>query len=266
MTSPFLAAEVPLKELTGDELRARVAQAQMFLIYMKPTDRWSELAGERQLHLDHLRYLYKLEEEGRLFGAGPVDFQPGQPVEGLAIIVAASRDAAEQVAANEPFNKAGARVNTVRNYTVYVARAQDRKIKARDESFDPDVSGVDLTLDELRARSARATLYLVQMEPTDKERTQEERAQVMHDHFIWLRENEMAADLMSCGPTERLDGREGGDSGLAIVAAPSIDAARTIAAAEANNKAGYRILTTRSWLLNEGLAAPIGKSLATLNA
>ena len=109
MTSPFLAAEVPLKELTGDELRARVAQAQMFLIYMKPTDRWSELAGERQLHLDHLRYLYKLEEEGRLFGAGPVDFQPGQPVEGLAIIVAASRDAAEQVAANEPFNKAGAR-------------------------------------------------------------------------------------------------------------------------------------------------------------
>ena len=274
MNSRTLTPEVPLSELTGDQLRARGARAQMFLIYMEPTERWNELAADasRQLLRDHLRYLYKLDQEGGLFCCGPVDFQPGQPVEGLAIVVAASREEAERIAANEPFHKAGARVNRVRTHTMnegvacYVARAMDRKAKAGGESFDPAVSSVDLTLDALMARSARATLYLSQMEPTDKERTPEQRAEVMRDHFIWLRENEMAACLMTCGPTERLDGREGGDSGLAIVAAPSIEAARRIAAAEANNKAGFRVLATRTWLLNEGLAAPIGRSLMALNA
>ena len=271
--APIAAPETPLNELSGDLLRARVARAQMYLIYMRPTDRWRELTadpGRAVLH-DHFRYLKKLVDEGRLFGSGPVDFEPGRPVEGLAIVAAASRDEAQRIAENEPFHKAGARLNTVRPHTMnegvacYVARAMHRKALARDEGFEPSTDGVEGTIEELTARNASATLYLVQMEPTDMQRTPEETAAVLHQHFVWLRENEMSARLLSCGPTERLDGKPGGDSGLGIVVAPSIEAARAIAAAEPNGVAGYRVLTTRRWLLNEGLAAPIGKALVALN-
>jgi len=273
-TGPFSAPETPLSELTGDQLRARVARAQMFLIYMMPAERWQEVSSDpqRQVLHDHFRYLKKLGQDGRLFGAGPVEFQPGRPVEGLAIIAAASREEAQRIAENEPFHKAGARRNTVRPHTInegvacYVARAMDRRAKQRGDGFDPYTSGIDGTIEELTAHNANATLYLVQMEPTDIERTQQQRDEVLHNHFVWLRENEMAARLLSCGPTERLDGKPGGDSGLGIVAAPSLEAAQAIAAAEPNGIAGYRVLTTRRWLLNEGLAAPIGKSLTVLNA
>jgi uncharacterized protein len=272
-TPSFSGPEVPLAELSGDQLRARVARARLYLIEMKPAPGWDEATSspDRRVLRDHLAYLYKLEAEGRLFGCGPVDFEPGAPVEGLGIVAAASREEAERIAAEEPLHKAGARINSVRGHTMnegvacYVGRALAKRAEARPDTFDPDISGVKLSLQELMARTARASLFLIRMEPTGKRRPPEEAGVVGHSHFVWLRENEMAAKLLSCGPTEPLNDLAGG-SGLAVVAAASREEAERIAAAEPNNVAGYRTLTVGSWLLNEGLAAPIGKALAELNA
>jgi hypothetical protein len=89
----------------------------------------------------------------------------------------------------------------------------------------------------------------------------------MDAHFVWLRENEMSARLLGCGPLQSTkplaQGVWGG--GLGIVATSRAEA-DDIARREPSGVAGYRELSVIPWTLNYGLAAPIAGALATLNS
>jgi len=273
MTSPdaprMLTRDTPLTELTGDQLRARVARAQMFLIDVAPTDNAPSVLPAA-LERDHLAYLYKLEVEGRLYGYGPIDAQPGRLAHHLAIVVAATLADAQAIAASEPLQRAGLATNTVRGHWInegvacYVARAMSRRAAAI-APFDPNISSVGTSAADISGRAMGAAVQLVTLEPTDKPRPKEDE-QTGYDHFVWLREHEMKAQMMSCGPLEPAaplaPGIWGG--GLGIFATTRAEAER-IASIEPSGRAGYRRLTVQTWVVDYGVAAPIARALATLN-
>jgi uncharacterized protein YciI len=266
-----MPAEVALTDLSGDLLRARVARAQVYLIH-SDTPGPSPAEPSQSLLRDRLVYLHKLEAEGRLYGYGPVEHIAGDPARELAIVVAASAEEATRIAEAEPLHAAGLRANTVHGHTInegvacYFARALSKRAIAAGETFEPGTGSVTLSYEELSARAANVQLYLVPLEPTDKPRSPDDTA-TFDGHFVWLRENEMAARLMSCGPVQPpqplAPGIWGG--GLGIVATSRAEAER-IAAAEPSGRAGYRALSVRGWTMQYGLAAPIAQALQTLNA
>jgi uncharacterized protein YciI len=226
----------------------------------------------RELMRDHLAYLYKLETEGRLYGYGPIEARAGDPARELAIVVAASPEEAECIARNEPLHRAGFRANVVQGHTMnegvacYVGRALSKRAITRDDAFDPDISAIGLTYEALSARAANAQLHLIPLVPTDKVRAPEDTA-TFDAHFVWLRENEMAARLMSCGPVQPSQPLQPGiwGGGLGIVATSREEAER-IADSEPSGRAGYRVLSVRGWTMQYGLAAPIATALQALNA
>ena len=266
--NPF-ATEVALTDLSGEQLRARVARAQLYLIEVRSAAGAAEVAAKDKR--DHLAYLHKLETEGRLYGSGPVDPGPDQQPYELVIVAAGSREEAENIAANDPLQKAGLGTSTVRSHIMnegvacYVGRALSKRSEARPEPFDPDISGITLSYEALAGRAAGVKLHLISLEPTDKPRSPDDTS-TMDAHFVWLRENEMAARLMSCGPVQPAqplaDGVWGG--GLGIVATSRAEAER-IAAVEPSGREGYRNLLVSDWTLDYGLAAPIGQALVALN-
>ena len=265
-----MPAEVALTDLTGDQLRVRVARAQVYLIHFNQPEGATGSAPQSVLR-DHLAYLYKLEAGGLLYGYGPVEARPGDPARELAYVMAASRDGAGRIASEEPLHRAGFRNNVVQGHTMnegvacYVGRAMSKRVLGQ-AAFDPDIGTVNLSYAELAARARNAQLYLIALEPTDKVRSPEDTA-TFDAHFVWLRDNEMAARLMSCGPVEPArplaQGVWGG--GLGVVAT-SREEAEAIAAREPSGVAGYRVLSVRGWTMQYGLAAPIAEALQTLNA
>jgi uncharacterized protein len=100
------------------QLEASMAKIQLFAIVMRATDKFQspETAHGAALLAEHLRYLFDLDDQNRLLAAGPLDRDAPGPVDGIAIIRADSPDEAEAIAADEPLNKAGWRVNTVRSW------------------------------------------------------------------------------------------------------------------------------------------------------
>jgi uncharacterized protein YciI len=269
-TPSFIPSDSALTELTGDQLRARVARAKLYLIDGNPVAGSAE--PPQALQREHLAHLYLLETQGRLYGSGPVESETGRPAHELTIVAAASRDEAERIAANEPLQMAGLRVNTVQAHTMnegvacYVARVLSKRAEAMREPFDPDISAISLSYHDLAGRAAGVQLYLIALDPTGKSRPTED-AQTGIDHFVWLRDTEMQAKLMSCGPLEAAQplgpGIWGG--GLGIVATSRTEAER-LASVEPSGVAGYRSLSVRAWILDYGLAAPLGKALQAVNA
>ena len=264
----LMYTEVPLTSLTNEQLRARVARAQLYLLEVT-TSTDSDATPERLR--DRLAYFYKLESEGRLFGFGPVDADPGG-CDHLAIIAASTGAEADRIASNEPMQRAGIATIRVRNHTMnegvacYVGRALSRRAEALGDSFDPAIDGIGLSHEALQQRASRAQVHLIHLEPTDKPRPRED-TQTGYDHFVWLRGNEMQAKLMSCGPVQSVEPLPEGvwGGGLGVVAT-SREEAEKIAAEEPSRRAGYRRLSVQSWRLDFGLAAPIAKALATLNS
>jgi uncharacterized protein YciI len=223
-TSSLTASDAALTDLTGDHCGQELPAPQLYLIDMNPAQ-GRPTAPSPQIARDHLVYLHKLEVEGRLYGCGPVDSEPGASAHDLAIIAARSREEAEKIADNEPMHKAGLRRNTVQGHMInegvacYFDRAMSRRVEALSESFDPDISTIGLSSEALAERAAGARLYLLSLEPTDKTRPAED-VQTGYDYFVWLRDNEMRAKLMSCGPSQSTQppspGTWGG--GLGVVA------------------------------------------------
>ena len=62
---------------------------------------------------EHLAWLHALESDGSLFLSGALRDETGWDGSGTAIIRAESRRHAEEMAASEPFARAGLRANTV---------------------------------------------------------------------------------------------------------------------------------------------------------
>jgi uncharacterized protein len=108
-------------DLTMEELRARNARLQLFVFFIRPSENYGDPASAegQQILRDHLNYWVDLEKDGKLFAAGPLDTEGGSMRRGgLAIIRAESRAEAERLAAEEPFQKAGWRVNEVHAWTL----------------------------------------------------------------------------------------------------------------------------------------------------
>ncbi|MEK9658456.1 MAG: hypothetical protein VW450_00705 [Chloroflexota bacterium] len=276
MTSPnaprMLTTDVPLTELTGEQLRARVARAQLYLYQAQPVAGAPAPTTAQEHAL--LAHLHQLEQQGRLYGYGPLGHRGEGPmanVPALGIIAASSLADAEAMAAADPYVLARLRTVGVRGHTMnegvacYVGRALSRRLEASGVRFSPNPGQVGLTRDELAARAVGARLYLVEFVPTDKPRPKED-AQAGLDHFVWLRSNEMAARLMSCGPLEPLaplsPGIWGGGLGVFAVGA---EQAMRIAAEEPSGKRGYRIVTASPWTLELGIAAPIATALTAVS-
>ena len=100
------------------QLEARMAKIPLFAIVMRATDKFQspQTAQGAALLAQHLRYIFDLEDRNLLLAAGPLDRDVGGPVDGIAIIRAASRDQAQAIATDEPLHKVGWRINTVRSW------------------------------------------------------------------------------------------------------------------------------------------------------
>jgi len=104
-------------------LLRRTANVQLFLICMRPTALHDTESDEgKALLVEHLDWQFAMEEQGLLFGAGPLDYQhePADPPErpmidafGMSVIAAPTREAAEAIAATEPFTLRGWRETQV---------------------------------------------------------------------------------------------------------------------------------------------------------
>ncbi len=96
-------------------MRERHAEIPAHIIHMEPTDQLPAPDSPEfaEALLDHFMYWLKLEQEGLLLGAGPME----GPV-GMAIVLTGDRAEAERLAAEEPFAKRGYRRNSVQPWSL----------------------------------------------------------------------------------------------------------------------------------------------------
>jgi uncharacterized protein YciI len=117
--------------MTMDEIMPRLARLQLYAVFMRPTEKYDTGSDQgRELMRRHLQFQLEMEDRGVLLAAGPLDgfgragsldqFKSSTPkgerlvdASGMYLIVAASREAAEAIAASEPFEAAGWRTHTL---------------------------------------------------------------------------------------------------------------------------------------------------------
>jgi uncharacterized protein YciI len=94
------------------ELSERMLQKILYVVLTTPVRPMSDLA---EFLPQHLKYLIDLEKRGILFASGP--FLPDEQVvagTGMTILRASSREEAEAIAREDPFNKSGMRTFEIR--------------------------------------------------------------------------------------------------------------------------------------------------------
>ena len=117
-----------MTELSMDQIQARMGRVNLFAIFMRPTDKYDVSTPEGQaLMREHLQFQLDLEDRGILLAAGPLNLQTPAPIgrprsadsdpivdaSGMYLVAVGSRDAAESIAASEPFERAGWRTHVV---------------------------------------------------------------------------------------------------------------------------------------------------------
>jgi hypothetical protein len=118
------------EELTMEQIRLRLAGLQLYAIFMRPTEGYDVRSEQgRELMRKHLQFQLDMEDRGVLLAAGPLD-GAGQAsslsdyrtitgertiidASGMYMVVAPSREAAEEIAKSEPFEAAGWRTHTL---------------------------------------------------------------------------------------------------------------------------------------------------------
>lgn len=110
----------PTRPGDAADLMASMMKKQLFVIIsdclVKPEELQTNLEA-------HLRYLIGLENAGVLFASGPLfDGDGTMRGEGLTAVRAASFEAAEEIAAKDPFVMAGQRRPTVKSWIVNEGR------------------------------------------------------------------------------------------------------------------------------------------------
>ncbi|MEU1405661.1 YciI family protein [Streptomyces sp. NPDC005728] len=107
------------------------------------------------------------------------------------------------------------------------------------------------SLQELSAALRRQQFYVVRMQaPEGIENPREYLTPHLHEHLLWLQEMESSGQLFVSGALADETGWDG--SGLAIVRAPSRQAAQALADTEPFAKHGLRTNSVAGWQLNEG--------------
>jgi uncharacterized protein YciI len=110
-------------EPTLDEIRKRLGKIPLFSVFMWATDRYdAQELWTSEIMREHLAWQLRLEDEGKLFAAGPFDHDidrnnrgPREPL-GMYIFAAKDREEAEAIAATEPFAREGYRTYQVRTF------------------------------------------------------------------------------------------------------------------------------------------------------
>ena len=100
------------RQSRADELQRRMLQKVFYAVFTTPLRPMSELATVLP---EHLEYMIDLEKRGILFASGP--FLADEHVQagtGMTIIRASSREEAEAIARQDPFNKSGMRSFEIR--------------------------------------------------------------------------------------------------------------------------------------------------------
>jgi len=103
------------------QLMSHMANVRLFIMSMRARDKFQSPLTERgaAVFAEHLRYVFDLVDQNLVLAAGPLDRERDAAtgrVDGIAIIRADSPDQAEVLAADEPFHKAGWRINTIRSW------------------------------------------------------------------------------------------------------------------------------------------------------
>src|SRR6187551_1652675 len=119
------------------EIMARMGRLTAYAIFMRPTEKYDTESDEgRELMRRHLLFQLDMQDRGVLLAAGPIDggggastlakYRANAPMtperlidaSGMYFIVASSREAAEAIAASEPFESAGWRTHTLCEWMV----------------------------------------------------------------------------------------------------------------------------------------------------
>ncbi|MEM8917456.1 MAG: YciI family protein [Pseudomonadota bacterium] len=118
--SPLYADHTPSHKVPP-ELAERVSQFLNMKLYVYETRLVGSPEKLRELLPAHLDYQVKLEDEGIMFGAGPLvaEGQPDfPPTAGMIIIRAASFEEARKIADADPMHSSGVRTYTLRRWTM----------------------------------------------------------------------------------------------------------------------------------------------------
>jgi uncharacterized protein YciI len=120
------------REMSFPEIQARMANLKLYAIFMRPTAQYDTASDAgRELMRSHLQFQLEMEDRGILLAAGPLDgagragtlaaYREAVPLDnervidasGMYFLVVPSREAAEEIANSEPFEKAGWRTHTL---------------------------------------------------------------------------------------------------------------------------------------------------------
>lgn len=99
------------------EASKAMLQKQLYVVFTTPTGSMGPILEKLE---EHLAFQVGLEREGILFAAGPMwtDDEMEWRGDGMVVIRADSREAAEAIAATDPMHRAGARRFTVRPWMI----------------------------------------------------------------------------------------------------------------------------------------------------
>jgi len=97
-----------------DALNSQMLQKLYYVVLTTPLKPMSELMS---LLPEHLNYMIDLEKRGILFASGPfLADERVSPGTGMTILRASSREEAEAIAGEDPFNKSGMRTFEIRTW------------------------------------------------------------------------------------------------------------------------------------------------------
>lgn len=122
----------------------------------------------------------------------------------------------------------------------------------------PEIGLTELSEAELRARVARAQMYVLELHPVAG--TGETTPQLHRDHLAYLYKLEMSGRLYASGQVASVDGAEGYE--LAIVVATDRAEADAYAANDPLRKAGLVETSVTSHIINEGVACYFARELS----
>lgn len=106
---------IPVPDLM--EASKGTLQKQLYVIFTTPTNGMGPVMENLE---KHLAFQVALERDGIMFAAGPMwnDAETEWNGEGIVVVRAASRKAAEEIAASDPMHASGARSYRVRPWMI----------------------------------------------------------------------------------------------------------------------------------------------------
>ena len=123
--------------VTSKQKHLNDSHAALGLLHYAIMSEFTDKAGDRAAVLEeHLSYQVKLEEEGKLFAAGPLLREDGEMAGiGLIIVKAETLDEAREIANQDPFHQSGLRAYKIWPWKINEGGV-DLKIRFAAGSFD----------------------------------------------------------------------------------------------------------------------------------